>query len=258
MQYQHVSTYALFLFFVFVLLAVESRGECCFDADSAYTGLDLVRLHVENPYDRDLRAAVYNRQYTCYRGLAPSGSYATPYDNIVCDKEFLDCYYCRDLNPRVGSYCGKGSCNPFGCSCKGGCIQGGKRRMLGNPNSTEAYVPEDLSDNAIATCQRTMVEKYNSTSLVSEDQIMSYFECLDSSGDGALYPNELGIESRGVLNQTVSSVDGNNDGYISMAEFDPQLSENQTSVSSRASTRTCMALGYLLLLYTVGYNVWID
>ncbi|XP_060649754.1 protein Diedel-like [Drosophila nasuta] len=31
---------------------------------------------------------------------------------------------CADGRPQVGTFCGRGSCNIFGCACKGGCITG--------------------------------------------------------------------------------------------------------------------------------------
>ncbi|XP_017038938.1 protein Diedel-like [Drosophila ficusphila] len=33
-------------------------------------------------------------------------------------------YICPDGFPLVGTYCGKGSCNIFGCNCDGGCLIG--------------------------------------------------------------------------------------------------------------------------------------
>ncbi|XP_017038932.1 protein Diedel-like [Drosophila ficusphila] len=33
-------------------------------------------------------------------------------------------YVCANGSPVVGTYCGKGSCNIFGCNCDGGCLTG--------------------------------------------------------------------------------------------------------------------------------------
>lgn len=38
------------------------------------------------------------------------------------DAEICDEWQCADHKPPVGSYCGRGPCNIFGCNCDGGCI----------------------------------------------------------------------------------------------------------------------------------------
>ncbi|KAH8312137.1 hypothetical protein KR044_009521, partial [Drosophila immigrans] len=42
---------------------------------------------------------------------------------------------CADGRPQVGTYCGRGSCNAFGCACKNGCITGDWQNSFINNNS---------------------------------------------------------------------------------------------------------------------------
>ncbi|XP_023166887.2 protein Diedel-like [Drosophila hydei] len=41
---------------------------------------------------------------------------------------------CADGRPLVGTYCGRGSCNIFGCNCDGGCIKGDWQQSFLNNN----------------------------------------------------------------------------------------------------------------------------
>lgn len=48
---------------------------------------------------------------------------------------------CADGRAQVGTYCGRGSCNIFGCACKNGCITGNwKQSFLDNNNGRNVNV----------------------------------------------------------------------------------------------------------------------
>lgn len=69
---------------------------------------------------------------TCrnFGGLIPLSEVKVLYPFIFEDDYFekhKDCEImaCGDGKPHIGQvYCGKGSCNIFGCNCDGGCIEG--------------------------------------------------------------------------------------------------------------------------------------
>ncbi|KAH8418138.1 hypothetical protein KR222_010767 [Zaprionus bogoriensis] len=42
---------------------------------------------------------------------------------------------CADGRPQVGTYCGRRSCNIFGCACRGGCLTGNYRQSFESNNS---------------------------------------------------------------------------------------------------------------------------
>ncbi|XP_017038935.1 protein Diedel-like [Drosophila ficusphila] len=43
---------------------------------------------------------------------------------IGYDPQHCQTYICADGVALVGTYCGKGPCNVFGCNCDGGCLTG--------------------------------------------------------------------------------------------------------------------------------------
>lgn len=48
---------------------------------------------------------------------------------------------CADGKPRVGTYCGRGSCDIFGCNCARGCITGNwKKSFLDNHSDVNIVV----------------------------------------------------------------------------------------------------------------------
>lgn len=44
---------------------------------------------------------------------------------LLPNSQVCSIWVCKDGKPVTeGNYCGKGSCNPFGCKCDGGCREG--------------------------------------------------------------------------------------------------------------------------------------
>jgi hypothetical protein len=191
---------SLSLFVITVLfLCTGTRADCCWDFTDA--------------------------TLECH-GEWPSGKY-------VCG------YKCRDGSPRVGLYCSKGSCNLAGCDCKDGCIEGdvigdsigdvigdviGRRRLF-----SESQTLDDEPSSAksiVGRCQDQIVTKYNTMELVEPEQILAYYNCLQTVPDGVLDEKDAVFQELSSLpngSSLLKAIDSNGDGGIEPGEFDPGL-----------------------------------
>ena len=157
--------------------------------------------------------------------------------------ECCEAYFCLDGSKRVGPYCSKGRCNPWGCACDG-CIEapsppkpvrrltgltGGNRTDTDTDTATDTYTDTDTPLNRIAECQRLVVSRFNTHSLTTPSQVRAYYQCLSDNGDSVLDARDesyrqmlalLGSNSSDLL-----SLDGDGDGDIEGSEFDPLLAE---------------------------------
>ena len=131
--------------------------------------------------------------------------------------------YCYDGKRRVGFYCGKGSCNIFGCNCDGGCL-GGRRRLF-----SESQTLDDEPSSAksiVGRCQDQIVTKYNTMELVEPEQILAYYNCLQTVPDGVLDEKDAVFQELSSLpngSSLLKAIDSNGDGGIEPGEFDPGL-----------------------------------
>jgi len=109
------------------------------------------------------------------------------------------CYDCTEAT----SYCGKGKCNAFGCSCDGGCRQG---------DSTLACW------NIASGCKMTGF--YESTAP------QDIFKAIDTDSDGRVSfteAKEYIIQNRPTnanIEEELLKLDTNNDGFLSLNEID--------------------------------------
>lgn len=70
---------------------------------------------------------------------------------------------------------------------------------------------------------------YNTTFLTKQNQIQTYFDCLDTNGDGVLSIKDQSMEHIDVDHLITGDLD--KDGSISPEEFDPALAPSTTSAS---------------------------
>jgi len=140
--------------------------------------------------------------------------------------------FCLDGTERVGSYCGVGKCNVFGCDCDGGCVQpGGKRRLLQAEAATSPAAPDGASSdgpglsvsNLVGQCQEKMVDKYKTTSLQDPEQIKAYFDCLDTDGSGLLSLQDASVKNASLEASDLKGMDSDGNGGIDPVEFDSDL-----------------------------------
>jgi hypothetical protein len=160
-----------------------------------------------------------------------------------------DIPYCKDGWPRVGSYCGKGSCNVFGCRCDGGCITGHYLEELTVFEEPSPYEDEEKSlgptvgrrlfsesqtlddepssaKSIVGRCQDQIVTKYNTMELVEPEQILAYYNCLQTVPDGVLDEKDAVFQELSSLpngSSLLKAIDSNGDGGIEPGEFDPGL-----------------------------------
>lgn len=100
------------------LLPNSSNAECC------HKKLVRYRIPDENSNCRDFGGSladfnledVYNYRVHLYPNI--------DFCLNKTDKRICEVDVCEDGKPSKGTYCGKGSCNIFGCNCDGGCIKG--------------------------------------------------------------------------------------------------------------------------------------
>lgn len=258
-----MKTWLLGVGLILFSLCTEIRGECCFDKDVAYTGEQMLerakagdqyflqffktyctepcKKHNEEAYGviddyddpdyskenihrgtcafKDCDSNMFDTSYCCLMGPLPPWSY------------FSREYYCNDLNPRVGSYCSKGTCNMFGCDCDGGCIERpAKRRLLSEMGSSSSS-----NKTTVAKCQEQVTALFNTTFLREKDQILAYYNCLQTVFDGILDKKDGVIqELETTLNGSsrLKAIDTNQDGGIQPSEFDSALDDTLTTQSS--------------------------
>ncbi|KAH8312061.1 hypothetical protein KR044_009211 [Drosophila immigrans] len=55
---------------------------------------------------------------------------------------------CADGKPQVGTFCGRGSCNIFGCACRKGCITGDWKNSFISNNSGRIIHVIDMKWNS--------------------------------------------------------------------------------------------------------------
>ncbi|KAH8359784.1 hypothetical protein KR093_008867 [Drosophila rubida] len=55
---------------------------------------------------------------------------------------------CADGKAQVGTYCGRGSCNIFGCACRNGCITGDWLNSFYSVNKGRRLIVTDMSWNS--------------------------------------------------------------------------------------------------------------
>lgn len=57
------------------------------------------------------------------------------------DSHYCSTWVCGDGKPPIfnGYYCGKGSCNVFGCNCDGGCIKGSAHKSFHKLHGDKVY-----------------------------------------------------------------------------------------------------------------------
>ena len=167
-------------------------------------------------------------------GCVVPGSGGTYGEESCRDRNtFRDKKFCLDGTERVGSYCGVGKCNVFGCDCDGGCIQpGGKRRLLQAEAATSpAAAPDGASSdgpglsvsNLVGQCQEKMVDKYKTTSLQDPEQIKAYFDCLDTDGSGLLSLQDASVKNASLEASDLKGMDSDGNGGIDPVEFDSDL-----------------------------------
>lgn len=246
----------VFLFLTLVLsYGSMCSGECCFDSDVAYTGAQILERQFSDPYLRQIleRDCTYNMgdPETCteeeckeksgkiyglntciYFKEYPTGSnqyvrvschiFGTPYTytNFNCPESFSSKYYCNDLQPRVGSYCSRGSCNFLGCACDGGCIERPRKRKL--LQGVENIASEARNEtNVVGRCQEKVVSLFKTTSLRTKEQVQAYFDCLDSNMDGVLNAFDASVQFLNQLSKQYS-----NDVFIGLASMDVDQSES--------------------------------
>ena len=264
---------------VILSLCTGTRAECCLDKDVAYTGKQLLdkadagdqyfRQILNNrcrdglkekcdlfpelswdPVCRQIAAGTLEPQFyfRCTPNYACYMSHSTPCENFD-RRSFRDAYFCKDGNPRVGSYCSRGTCNMFGCNCDGGCIERpGKRRLLSDSS-------ESSNKSTVAKCQEKVTSMYNTMALREKDQILAYYNCLDTVSDRILDENDAVIqELENTLNGTarLKAMDSNGNDGIEPSEFDSGLDDNVSPQSSGWSMTgvpiTYLIVGMILLV----------
>ena len=253
-------------------LCTEIQGECCLDGNVAYTGKQM--------FERARAGDQYFVQF--FKRSCPDPDELTPPDTLsVCTSctypneddgifsdgqgkcedypccrsgpvsdwdKFSGQYYCNDLNPRVGRYCGRGECNMFGCNCDGGCIERpAKRRLL-----SESDASSSSNETTVAKCQEQVTTSFNTTLLREKDQILAYYNCLETVVDGILDEKDVVIqELETTLNGSsrLKAMDTNQDGGIQPSEFDSALDDTLSTQSSGWLTAVSITrvLGIMIL-----------
>ena len=158
-------------------------------------------------------------------------------------------YKCRDGSSKVGLYCSKGWCNLAGCDCEGGCIEGDKigesigdvigdakdrigdliDKIGGRRLFSESQTLDDEPSSAksiVGRCQDQIVTKYNTMELVEPEQILAYYNCLQTVPDGVLDEKDAVFQELSSLpngSSLLKAIDSNGDGGIEPGEFDPGL-----------------------------------
>ena len=156
------------------------------------------------------------------------------YEGKYCrDYDFLSETYCLDGTQRVGSYCGAGKCNMFGCDCDGGCKKpGGKRKLMqakadtspvASPDDDSSDLPGSSGSNLVGQCQEKMVDKYKTTSLQDPEQIKAYFDCLDTDGNGLLNLDDATVKNASLDASNLNGMDSDGNGGIDPGELDSDL-----------------------------------
>ena len=168
---------------------------------------------------------------------------------------FADKMFCLDGTERVGSYCGVGKCNVFGCDCDGGCIQpGGKRRLLQAEAATSpAAAPDGASSdgpglsvsNLVGQCQEKMVNKYKTTSLQDPEQIKAYFDCLDTDGSGLLSLQDASVKNASLEASDLKGMDSDGNGGIDPVEFDSDLDASPSPLETTSGASSGASSGAL-------------
>lgn len=245
-------------------------GECCFDSDVAYTGLQAVDelqrgntvfksvfdqacvCYCANPNVRQCQCPYSQCKPLCTAGPPYSDGRPPLYSPFMCPNHFLyQEYFCNNGQARVGSYCGVGSCNAFGCNCDGGCIEGSRRKLSATANSTKGMGNARQGEGGIVgTCQQSMIGKYKTYSLTSLDQIRDYFACLDADENNLLDSSDpAGVYIKTLTNGTerLASMDSNGDGVIDPSEFDSSLSTAPTQ-SGSPKPANCLQLVLIVSL----------
>ena len=170
--------------------------------------------------------------------------------------------FCRDGKPQEGHWCGKGDCNLFSCDCDGGCIKGDAfddLDVIKYPYRHPVSVPEDdeSSKSTMARCQDQTVKMYNTTVLREQEQILAYYNCLQTVSDGILDTNDAVIQElqnspngRALL----KAMDSNGNDGIEPGEFDSGLYSDvsQSSGWSNVPSLFEMAVlsGFALFFFT--------
>jgi hypothetical protein len=235
-----------------VSFMLTCHADCCWDSDGyAIDGYEVFRRQ-KDPFWKPLLSANCDclpdtacpcgeKEGVCctaksdfYYGCVIPGSGGT-YGAGSCRmwESFANKMFCLDGTERVGSYCGVGKCNVFGCDCDGGCIQpGGKRRLLQAEAATSpAAAPDGASSdgpglsvsNLVGQCQEKMVDKYKTTSLQDPEQIKAYFDCLDTDGSGLLSLQDATVKNASLEASDLKGMDSDGNGGIDPVEFDSDL-----------------------------------
>lgn len=214
---------------VLALAVTHSRADCCPGA-STYT-------------------------YDCYRFIFNG------IGGIRCSTMSV----CPDCTRLTGWYCGRGSCNIFGCNCDGGCRQRppgetgpeqgycdqyglpprwrdgqAKRRLMASGNMTDAdsMTTDDMTVSpfsaSIQACLDGVLDKYNTSSLTEPQEIRDWLRCFDTDANSMLSSDEicstLNCTVLGMTaGQIMSQMDTDGDGSVTMAEFDSDLQSYGTS-----------------------------
>ncbi len=97
-------------------------------------------------------------------------------------------------------------------------IDGPRTRLLRTSD------PASVASDAVAECQNHMVEKYDTHSLTTPDQVRAYFDCLDSNENGVLDSGDASFQILEDLRGDGSSMDDSGDDIIQPGELDPMLS----------------------------------
>ena len=121
--------FVIFLFVVVTKFNMGVNADCCYQTKLVY--------HVE---DHDCSKIKGGRPCSSEK----SNPNSTCCEIKVCDDGDYYGYY----------YCAHGSCDIFGCNCKGGCIQGDGKSPIENFNDKNGHMVTDLmmyttSDNPI-------------------------------------------------------------------------------------------------------------
>jgi hypothetical protein len=163
----------------------------------------------------------------------------------LTNEPFYGCT-CRDGSQKVGLYCSKGWCNLAGCDCEGGCLGGDKieesigdvigdwigdvkDKIGGRRLFSESQTLDDEPSSAksiVGRCQDQIVTKYNTMELVEPEQILAYYNCLQTVPDGVLDEKDAVFQELSSLpngSSLLKAIDSNGDGGIEPGEFDPGL-----------------------------------
>ena len=209
----------------------------CQHLDNVY---DCCAYGIDGPWCRWMcKYTLYDgcKEENILRCMIPGSGARYVYGKTYCYDTDTRLRYCLDGTKRVGSYCGVGKCNMFGCDCDGGC-RGGKRRLM--QAKTNISLPSVASSgssvsNLVGQCQDKMIDKYNTTSLQEPEQIRAYFDCLDTNSNGMLDGKDASMRNASIDISDLMSLDSDGDGSIDPSEFDTDLSATAADPAAAAA-----------------------